>query len=75
MHKSEAIDIFCANIAYLRKIHRLSKREMCRKLHIGFKTLQMIEQGTVPPGLSSEIVIYAAESFGLSPSALFRHLP
>ena len=37
MYKSEAIDIFCANIAHLRKIHGLSKREMCRKLHIGFK--------------------------------------
>lgn len=75
MAQSHAIAIFCANIAYLRKTHGLSKRKMCRRLHIGLQTLQKLEKGILPPGLSSEIVIYAAESFGLSPSALFRHLP
>lgn len=60
------IDIFLNNIAWLRKHHGLSKKEMARKLKISVWTLNRIERGELPPRLSCDMLFAVWKNFGVS---------
>ena len=68
------IDIFLKNVAYLRKLHGLSKAEMAKKLHIGVNTLTKIENGQLPPRVNVKIFFYIEKQFGISAQDLFKKL-
>lgn len=70
----EQIKNFCANVKNLRKKYGLSKKEMAKILHIGVKSLTVIESGTLPVRLSANIVIQIYRSFGILPSDVMAHL-
>ncbi len=53
------------NISYLRKKHRLTKKEMARRLGIGVGSLAKLEKGIVPPRLSALIILFAYQEFGV----------
>ena len=58
--------IFCENVRRLRKKHKLSKREMAGRLHIGVKMLTMIENGVLSPRLRADVMIDIYLNFGMS---------
>ncbi len=60
------------NIAWLRARHGISKRRMCRLLHIGAGTLERIERGELPPQLTIDVAFYIEKEFGVKPADLFR---
>ena len=62
------IDFFLQNIAWLRKHHGLSKREMAQRLSISVGTLNKIERGVLPPRLGCEILFAVYRCFGVSMS-------
>ena len=70
----EQIKNFCANVKTLRKKYGLSKEEMAKILHIGAKSLTIIESGTLPVRLSANIVIQIYRSFGILPSDIITPL-
>ena len=49
MENNKEIEYFCHNIAFLRKSHGLSKKEMAKILGIGIWSLNKIERGELPP--------------------------
>ena len=53
------------NVLYLRKKHKITKKEMAEILGIGIKTLNKIEQGLLPPTLSVEVLFSIREHFGI----------
>ena len=59
-------EIFTHNVAWLRRHHGLSKREMAKRLHISPKTLDKLEAGEVPQKLSAKILLHIWNSFGVS---------
>ena len=61
--------IFCRNIAWLRKKHGLSKKEMAKILGIGLHSLNNIEMGEMPPRLGYSILLTVYQQFGILPSA------
>lgn len=65
-------EIFCHNMALLRKRHGLSRRDMARRLGIGPGSLRAIERGEVPPGLSMGVLQRVQEEFGLPPAEFLR---
>ena len=61
----------CENIALLRKNNGLSKSEMSKMLGISVYSLNIIEQGKVPPRLDIHIFYNLYTSFGITPSEIF----
>ena len=60
--------IFCNNIKRLRKMKRLSKREMAQKLEIGIASLTKIENGIIPPRLNVRIYFSLYYNLGITPN-------
>lgn len=60
--------IFMDNIAWLREQSGLSKKTMAELLHIGVNTLTKIEQGEMPPNLSSGVLVQIQNVFDIPPS-------
>ena len=71
MKEDRGIQNFCGNITLLRKYHGFSKRKMAKKLGIGLWSLNKIENGELPPRLSSNVLFAVYESFGILPSQMF----
>jgi len=65
--RNKELENFFFNVAWLRRKHGLSKKQMSNMLKIGVKTLTLLEHGTLPPRLSSEIFFRIQACFGLSP--------
>ncbi len=72
--KNEELLIFCSNVKKLRQRSGLSKTKMAKTIHVGVKTLQKIEEGELPPRVSSEVIFWLADSFGLKSDELFKPL-
>lgn len=66
---------FLLNIAYLRKCHNLSKKEMARILGIGIGSYNKIEQGKLPKRLTTDVIFNITDYFKIPPARLFRKLP
>ena len=71
MNNHRDIEIFCHNVAFLRKQHKLSRKEMAKRLEIGVWCLTRIEQGLFPPRLGCNVVFCVYKQFGIRPSQLF----
>ena len=67
--------IFLKNLAALRKQHNLTQKQMAQTLGIGITTWRQIEQGIMPPRLSSLVVYRAADAFGIPAVRLFSERP
>ena len=67
------IQILLHNIAFLRKHHNLSKKEMAQLLHIGIGSLNKIESGVLPERLSAEILVHLANHFNYTTAELLSH--
>ena len=63
------------NLAFLRQKHNLSQAKMAKVLGIGITTWRKIEQGIMPPRLSSLVVYRAADAFGIPAVRLFSERP
>lgn len=62
---------FLHNITYLRKRDGLSKQNMAKILGIGLASLNLIENGQLPPRLSANIIFCVHEHFGILPKDQF----
>ena len=71
MNTHRDIEIFCHNVAFLRKQHKLSRKAMAKRLEIGVWSLTRIEQGSLPPQLGAHIIFCVYKQFGIRPSQLF----
>ena len=63
--------IFLYNVAWLRRKHGLSKKDMAKILGISTATRNKIEKGEMPPRMSVEIVFNIYEYFGVLPKNQF----
>ncbi|MBR5535077.1 MAG: helix-turn-helix transcriptional regulator [Clostridia bacterium] len=64
-------EIFCNNIKRLREKHKLSKKEMAKKLGISTYSLRIIEEGRFPEKLTVDIFGYLMDEFKILPSEIF----
>ena len=70
----EQIENFLYNIAWLRKHHGLSKKEMAARLEISVWRLTQMERGTLPPTTDVDVVMRIYKEFGVRPSEQFVKL-
>ena len=70
----DEIILFCENIKRLRKREKLSKKEMAKVLGISVKSLNLLENGQIPPRLSCKILFAVHRQFGILPKDLFAVL-
>lgn len=75
MNDKTELLIFCENVKRLRKIHKLSKKEMAKKLGIEVKSLSLIESGTLPPRLSCKVLFRICYYFKVKPKDMFIPFP
>lgn len=68
---NQEFDNFCHNVAWLRKHHKLSKKEMAKRLGIGVGSLNKLESGTVPPNMTSDVLNNLCQHFNIILSDLF----
>ena len=62
----------CHNLTVLRQQHKLSKRVMMAILHVSSRTLNAIESGRIPRGMTPEPIFHAAAYFRMRASDLLR---
>ena len=67
--------IFLKNLAALRKQHHLTQKQMAQTLGISITTWRKMEQGIMPPRLSTLVVYRAADAFGIPAIKLFSKTP
>ncbi len=65
---------FLVNVAYLRKRHNLSKKEMAQILGIGIGSYNKLEQGILPERLSVDVIFNITDYFKIPPANLFQKL-
>lgn len=70
MDTSKEIEIFLHNMAWLRRHHGLSLRQMAACLEIGVWSVKKIDRGELPPKLGAGIFQIVWERFGILPSDL-----
>ena len=66
------LTVFTHNIVWLRRYYGLSKTRMAKMMGIGVRSLNQIEQGTIPPRLTVEVLFAIQRQFGISPSLLLQ---
>ena len=66
---------FLSNLKYLRRQHNLTQKQMAQILGISITTWRKMEQGIMPPRLSSLVVYRAADAFGIPTSTLCSKTP
>lgn len=73
MNKSnkQQLENFTYNIAWLRKQHNLSKKEMCKILDISIYNLNKLEKGILPKQLSVNVVFAVWKHFKVLPENQF----
>lgn len=59
--------IFSYNVRFIRMRYNIPKKEMAKKLGIGIKSLDKIEDGEMPQRLSVEIFFRIRNIFGIQP--------
>ena len=63
------------NLNHLRRLHNLTQKQMAQILGISITTWRKMEQGIMPPRLSSLVVYRAADAFGIPAIKLFSKTP
>ncbi len=64
--------VFCSNIRYLRKSHKLRLKEMAQICGINIFTLILLECNIVPSYLEVTILYNIFIHFKISPSQIFK---
>ena len=59
------------NLVWLRHHHGISKARMAKLLGIGAKTMNRIESGEFPPGISVRVIFRASRTFHVAAKDLF----
>ena len=69
-------EIFCKNTLILRKHLGMTQKDFAKALHIGVRSLSLIEKGRIPDRLGATILIQIYFCFGIMPSEMFcENLP
>ena len=63
--------IFCHNMLKLRKHLGMTQKDFAKALHIGVRSLSLIEKGRIPDRLGATILIRIYHCFGIMPSEMF----
>jgi transcriptional regulator with XRE-family HTH domain len=63
------------NLNHLRRQHNLTQKQMAQTLGISITTWRKMEQGIMPPRLSSLVVYRVADAFGIPAIKLFSKTP
>ena len=58
------------NLFILRKIHRLSQKEMAKRLGIGVGSLRRLESGTLPPRFNIHALEQIYVNFNILPTQI-----
>ena len=66
------IVIFGKNLKKIRKNNGLLKQKMAKKIGIGTKSLTSLENGILPPRLSTCVLIKVFNEFDFLPSEFFE---
>ncbi|MBQ7090117.1 MAG: helix-turn-helix transcriptional regulator [Clostridia bacterium] len=66
------IKTFCTNIKKLRNAHHLTQKEMAALLKIGVASLRKLEQGSLPPRMTCDIIFHIDHYFGINPAKQFE---
>lgn len=74
MNKDIEWHIFCQNIRQLRAHYGLSKTRMAGLLGVSIKTISSLEQGIVPPRMSSVVLYNIHVHFHILPHKMFTPL-
>lgn len=61
-------EIFSYNVAWLRKNHGLTTKQMAALLGIGVRTLTRIENGELPPRLMVDVFFCIQDHFRIHPA-------
>ena len=70
-HSKTDYEILAENIRILRKVHRLSQKQMAAIAEISVYCLRKTEQGTLPYSLCVDALIRISRHFHLRPATLF----
>ena len=68
------IELFCKKIQNLMIEKGLSKKEMCKIMHIGKESVQLILCNKIPKRFGVRNIFYLCEFFDKSPDWFFKEL-
>lgn len=62
-YKQECIRILSENVKAIRKMHKLSQKEFAKRLGVGVWSISKLENGILPPRLSTEFIFDMEDEF------------
>lgn len=68
---SEDAKSFGDNLRLLRKVHRLSQKDMAKIMGVSIYCVRKAEQGVFPPSLHADALLALSHYFHLRPSTFF----
>ena len=71
----KCMTIFCANVRNIRKVNKLSKKEMAKILGIGVKGLNSLENGVIPVRMNCAVIVRLSIAFNLPVSYILEKFP
>lgn len=64
-------EVLCRNITLLRKLNRITQKQMAALMEVSVYCVRKTEQGQLSSGLSTDAILRLGKYFNLNPSVLF----
>lgn len=74
MTNNSNMDVFCRNIAILRKVHGLTQKEMAKLMGVSVYCVRKLERGVIPERLRIDVIYPLCRQFGMNPASIFKPL-
>ena len=65
------IEVLCNNITLLRKLNRMTQKQMAELMDVSVYCVRKVEHGELPPMFGIQQIFHLSQHFGLHPSAFF----
>lgn len=66
------LQVFCDNVRNLRMTHHLSRTAMAKRCGVSLTTLDSLESGVLPKGMTVKVFFCISQSFGIPIPQLFQ---
>ena len=72
MNREQVRRNFCRNVSYIRRIHKLTQKQMAEILGVSVSSVRKMEAGREIPRLSGQMLCRVCDAFDLSADAFLR---
>ena len=65
------VEVLCSNVTLLRKLNRMTQKQMAELMEVSVYCVRKVERGELPPMFGVRQIFHLSRHFGLHPSEFF----